>query len=61
MAQIIYLQNRKEHGHGGQTCICQRGGEGVGRIENLGLGDESVAFGVDGQRDPDVQHRELFI
>ena len=30
MAQMIYLQNRKDHGHVGQTCVCQ--GEGVGWI-----------------------------
>ena len=28
MAQMIYLQNRKDHGLGGQTCVCQGGGEG---------------------------------
>ena len=28
MAQMIYLQNRKYHGHVGQTHVCQGGGEG---------------------------------
>ena len=30
MAKMIYLQNRKDHGHVGQTCVCQGGGEGGG-------------------------------
>ena len=30
MAQMIYLQNRKHHGHVGQTCVCKWGGEGSG-------------------------------
>ena len=30
MAQMIYLQNRKHHGHVGQTCVCQVGGGGNG-------------------------------
>ena len=30
MAQMIYLQNRRDNGHVGQTCVCQMGGEGSG-------------------------------
>ena len=45
MAQMISLQNRKDHGHGGQTCICEGGGGGVGWIENLGLVDENCCIG----------------
>ena len=26
MAQMIYLQNRKNHGHVGQNFVCQEGG-----------------------------------
>ena len=29
-AQMFYLQNRKDQGHGGQSPTCQREGEGVG-------------------------------
>ena len=27
MAQMIYQENRKDHGHVGQTCVCWREGE----------------------------------
>ena len=37
MAQIIYLQNRKDHGHGGQTRVCY--GE-----RSLGLIDENYCI-----------------
>ena len=30
MAQIIYLRNRKDHGHAGQIPVCQKGGGGSG-------------------------------
>ena len=41
MAQMIYPQNRKDHGHEGQTGVCQGEGERVGWIGNLGLVDEN--------------------
>ena len=43
MAQIFffYQQNRKNHGHIGQTCVCQEKGEGMGWTGNLGLVDEN--------------------
>ena len=44
MVQMIYLQNRKDHGHGGQTCVCQGEGEGVGWIGSLGLVDENYCI-----------------
>ena len=36
---MIYVQNRKDHGHVGQTRVCQ--GEGVGWIGSLELVDEN--------------------
>ena len=30
MAQMFYLKNRKDHGHVGQTHVCQVGGGGSG-------------------------------
>ena len=41
MAKMIYLQNRKDHGHVGQTCVCRGEGKGVGWIESLGFIDEN--------------------
>ena len=41
MAQMTYSQNRKDHGHVGQTPVCQREGEGLGWIGSLGLLDEN--------------------
>ena len=41
MAQMIYLQNRKDHGLIGQTCVCRGEGEGMGWIGSLGLEDEN--------------------
>ena len=41
MAQMIYQQYRKDHGHVGQTRVCQGKGEGVGWIGNLRLVDEN--------------------
>ena len=42
MAQMIYLQNRKDHKHVGKTQVCQQwGGEGVGWIGSLGLADKN--------------------
>ena len=42
--------NRKEmHGSGEQACGCQEEGEGVKQTGNLGLIDETIAFGVDKQ------------
>ena len=38
---MIYLQNRKDHGHGGQIHVCQGEGEGVGWIGSLGLVDKN--------------------
>ena len=61
MAQMIYLQNRKDHGHGGQTCVCWGRGREWDRLEVWGQQMKTVAFGVDGQWDPTVQHRELYI
>ena len=29
MAQMISLQNRTDHGHGGQTCVCSGGERGT--------------------------------
>ena len=43
MAQMIYLQNRKDHGHVEETCICQ-GGRGMGWVGNLGLVDENACI-----------------
>ena len=39
MAQMICQQNRKDHGHVGQTLVCVGGG--VGWIGSLGLVDEN--------------------
>ena len=44
MAQMIYLQNRKDHGHRGQTCVCRGGGGGSGM--DWGQQMKTVAFGV---------------
>ena len=43
MAQMICLQNRKGHGHVGQTHVSQgvAGEEGMGWIGSLGLLDEN--------------------
>ena len=41
MAQMIYLQNRKDHGHVGQTHVCWGAEERVGWIGNLRLVDEN--------------------
>ena len=41
MAQMIYRQNRKDHGHLGQTPVCWGEGERVGWIGSLGLVDEN--------------------
>ena len=30
MAHMVYLQNRKDHGHVGQTHVCQGAGGGGG-------------------------------
>ena len=42
MAQMMYLQNRKDHGHVGQTHVCQQEGERVGWTGSLGLVDEKL-------------------
>ena len=45
MAQMIYLRNRKDHGHVGQTHVCWgEGEEGVGWIRSLGLVDENCCI-----------------
>ena len=49
MAQTIYLQNRKDHGHIGETPVYQGKGEGVGWSGNLGLVDENSYIWSDGQ------------
>ena len=41
MVQMIHLQNRKDHGHGGPTCVCRGEVERVEWIGNLGLVDEN--------------------
>ena len=38
---MIYLQNRKDHGHVGQTHVCQGGGRGSRWIGSLRLVDEN--------------------
>ena len=38
---MIYLQNGNDHGHVGQTGVCQGEGEGGGWIGSLGLVDEN--------------------
>ena len=41
MAQMIYLQSRKHHGHVGGTDVCRGKGEGVGWTGSLELIDEN--------------------
>ena len=44
MAQMIYLKNRKDHGHVGQTHVWEGEEEGVGWIGNLELVDENYCI-----------------
>ena len=41
---MIYLQNRKYHGHVGLTGVFRGEGEGVGWIGSLGLVDENSSI-----------------
>ena len=41
---MISLQNRKDHGHGEQTCVCQGGGGGTGMNGSLGLVDATCCI-----------------
>ena len=41
---MIYLQNRKDHGHIGQTRVCWGEREGVGWIGCLALSDENCCI-----------------
>ena len=54
MAQMIYWQNRKDHGHVGQTHVCQRGRGGNGIDWEYGVSRWKLEFGVDRQWDPAV-------
>ena len=56
----LSTENKQTHGHGEQTCGCQ------GEVGQRGMNGECgvgrckfIAFGLDKQRDPAVQHREL--
>ena len=44
MAQMIYLQKRRDRGHVGQTRVCQGEGEGLGWRGSLGLVDENCCI-----------------
>ena len=49
MAQMIYLQNRRDYEHVGQTHVLRGEGDGVGWIGSLGLKMKILAVGVEGQ------------
>ena len=57
-----------EHGHGEQTWGSWLWGAGGGLLEGVGWvgiwgiwGIQTVIFGMDGQWDPTVQHREMCV
>ena len=61
MAQMIYLQNRTDHGHVGQTHVCQWWEGGNEMDWESGVSRWKLAFGVDGQWNSAVKHRELYV
>ena len=57
----LSTKKKQTHGHGEETCGCHGGREGNGMDWDFGGQQmQTIAFGMDKQLSPAVQHRELY-